>query len=214
MNVDLFAADGLRAAAELHGIILSDSQAEACRSYCGALWDWNTRINLTRHTTLESFVNRDLLDSVRLIEHLAEGCTVLDVGSGGGVPGILAAILRPDLSVELCESVGKKAMALQDICDRLELPLVVHAQRVQELLDTHTWDVAVVRAVAATGRLIPWFARHWDRGGELLLIKGPRWQEELQAAQESGVMRNRRAELISEWESPGRDGASVLLRIS
>ncbi len=214
MSSDLFESADLRAAAEIHGILLSDPEANACRSYCAALWEWNTRINLTRHTTLDSFVNRDLLDSVRLIEQLASGCRVVDVGSGGGVPGILAAILRPDLSVALCESVGKKATALQDICVQLQLPVSVHAQRVQELLETHAWDIAVVRAVAATGRLIPWFARHWDRGGQLLLIKGPRWQEELQAAEQSGVMHNRRAELISEWESPGRDGASVLLRIS
>jgi 16S rRNA (guanine527-N7)-methyltransferase len=77
--------------------------------YCSELWDWNTRVNLTRHTTPELFVKRDLLDSWHVCKLLEQNEEVLDVGTGSGVPGILIAILRPDTQVTLCDSVAKKA---------------------------------------------------------------------------------------------------------
>ena len=93
----------------------SDEVVRALQQYCELLWDWNTRLNLTRHTDYESFVTRDLLDSSRLAGHIPEGNSVLDVGSGGGVPGIVITILRPDLAVTLIDSTAKKANALKEI---------------------------------------------------------------------------------------------------
>ena len=59
-------------------------------NYCAHLWDWNRKLNLTRHTDYEKFVTRDLIDSLQLAELLKPGEAVLDVGSGGGVPGSCA----------------------------------------------------------------------------------------------------------------------------
>ena len=92
-----------------HRIELPDEQAALLEQYCRLLWDWNTKINLTRHTDYQTFVARDLVDSLALAEFLEPGERVLDVGTGGGVPGIVLAIVRPDLAVSLSESVGKKA---------------------------------------------------------------------------------------------------------
>src|SRR5688572_2661927 len=71
--------------------------------YCQRLWALNKHINLTRHTTYDLFVRRDLLDTFELAKFIAAGEEVLDVGTGGGVPGIPLAILRPDLKVSLCD---------------------------------------------------------------------------------------------------------------
>ena len=81
--------------------------------YCELLWEWNEKINLTRHTDYEKFVARDLVDSLAFAEFLEPGEKVLDVGSGGGVPGVVLAIVRPDLKVSLADSVGKKAKVLK-----------------------------------------------------------------------------------------------------
>ena len=78
-------------------------------------------MNLTRHTTLEKFVGRDVVDSYQLGKLLEQGERVLDVGTGGGVPGVVLAILRPDLSVSLCESTQKKARAVEAIVARAGL---------------------------------------------------------------------------------------------
>src|SRR5436189_2404112 len=109
------AEDSLAAALARHGIELPAAQVERLDRYCRLLWDWNTKLNLTRHTDNEKFVGRDLVDSLQLASHLRAEEEVLDVGTGGGVPGVVLAILRPDLKVALCDSVGKKARAVESI---------------------------------------------------------------------------------------------------
>jgi len=103
-------ADNLKRLAGDLGIEAIDDPTWAkLAMYCQLAWDWNSKINLTRHTTAELFVQRDLLDSYQLSKLLQPNEEILDLGTGGGVPGILLAILRPDLDVSLCDSVAKKA---------------------------------------------------------------------------------------------------------
>ncbi|MEY3172605.1 MAG: Ribosomal small subunit methyltransferase [Planctomycetota bacterium] len=199
--------------AQAIGVTVTPQQASALAQYLLLVRDWNQKLNLTRHTAWNVFVHRDLLDSVRLAEHLPVGSRVLDVGSGGGVPGIPLAILRPDLSVTVCDSVAKKAAALRDIVQTLQLPVSVLGNRVQDILLNREFDCLTVRAVAALDKLLPWFDRVWDSGGEVLLIKGPAWKTELEEARRLGRTRGRRVDRIAAWRCPGRDGDSVLLRV-
>ena len=197
-----------------HGLSVTDSQTPRLAQYCRLLWDWNSRLNLTRHTDWELFVTRDLLDTIRLAEHVPNGADVLDVGSGGGVPGIVLAILRPDLKVSLCESVGKKVLALQSIVEAMCLPVTVHADRAENLLKHHRFQFVTVRAVGSISKVLGWFLHVWGAVGQLLLIKGPRWVEEHAAAQLDGSLKHRKLEQLSSWSTHGRDCQSVLLRIS
>ncbi len=82
--------------------------------YCKALWSMNEneKINLTRHTNYDLFVRRDLIGFVSVGQVASREREILDVGTGGGVPGVLVAILRPDVQVSLCDSVQKKAKAV------------------------------------------------------------------------------------------------------
>ncbi len=91
------------------------------KHYCQALWEINEEMNLTRHTSYEKFVTRDLLDTIELSKLIPQGKEVLDIGSGGGVPGMVLAIIRPDLKVSLTDSVGKKASALGAIAEAVEV---------------------------------------------------------------------------------------------
>ena len=197
-----------------HGLSVADSQAAQLAQYCRLLWEWNSRLNLTRHSDWQLFVTRDLLDTIRLAEHVPQGAKVLDVGSGGGVPGIVLAILRPDLTVSLCESVGKKAVALKSIVETMNLPIEVHADRAESLLKRHRFQFVTVRAVGSISKVLGWFLHVWGAVGQLLLIKGPRWIEEHAEAQLDGSLKHRKLEQISSWSTPGRDAQSVLLRIT
>src|SRR5215204_5502083 len=100
--------DSLPEALARHQIALPENQVALLDKYCQLLWDWNTKLNLTRHTDYEKFVGRDLADCVQLAAHLRQGEEVLDVGTGGGVPGLVLKIIRPDLTMTLSDSVGKK----------------------------------------------------------------------------------------------------------
>ena len=88
------------------------SMQQPLEQYCQLLWSRNRHLNLTRHTDYEKFVSRDLLDTMELSSLIPPSMEVLDVGSGGGVPGIVLSIIRPDLEITLAESVTKKAEAL------------------------------------------------------------------------------------------------------
>lgn len=197
-----------------HRIELSAGQIERLDSYRQALWRWNEQLNLTRHTTLEKFVARDVTDSLELARHIPQGRRVLDIGSGGGVPGIVMAICRPDLRLTLSESTQKKARVLQSLVDQLALPVEVFNVRAEELLELRTFDTLVARAVAPTWKLLAWLADHWSAFDELLLIKGSAWTEERGEARHRGLLKQLELRKIAAYPMPGDPpGESVILRV-
>jgi 16S rRNA (guanine527-N7)-methyltransferase len=205
----------LAAALAAHAIELDASQVELLDRYRAALWRWNEQLNLTRHTTFEKFVARDVLDSLELAKHLTKGRRVLDLGSGGGVPGVIISICRPDLRVALCESVGKKSKVLQAIVDELGLSTEVFGVRVEELLELRTFDVIIARAVAPMWKILYWLNPHWQAFDELLLIKGHSWVDERGEARHRGLLKKIELRKIADYAIPGDPpGESVILRLS
>lgn len=196
-----------------HGIDLPEDQIAALDRYCQVLWQWNERLNLTRHTTYEKFVSRDLVDCLQLERLLDSGERVLDVGTGGGVPGVVLAILRPDLEVELSDSVAKKAKAVTAVVQEAGLSLKVHHAPAQELLARAQFNTLVVRAVAPLEKLLRWFAPHWEAFDRLLVIKGPAWVEERKAAHDAGLLKHLHLRKLASYPLAGTDSESVVLSI-
>ena len=197
-----------------HDIQLPDPQLQQLARYCELLWDWNERINLTRHTTLEKFVTRDLIDTMQLAQLLDHEETVLDVGSGGGVPGILLGIVRPDLKIALSESVGKKTRVLENLVEELDLPIVVHQARAEHLLrDEHVFDVLVARAVGPLWKICRWFETHWLSMGRLLAVKGSQWADERHEARQQGLMKNVQLRRAATYCSPATGANHVILKL-
>jgi 16S rRNA (guanine527-N7)-methyltransferase len=206
--------DSLAAALERHGIEVDDPQRELLDRYCRALWDWNTRLNLTRHTDYEKFVARDVVDCSQLERLLDSGERVLDVGSGGGVPGAVLAILRPDLEVTLTESMAKKAKALEAIVKTAGIEIATRHARAETLLGERDFDAVVVRAVAPLAKLLTWFAPHWDSFRRLLIFKGPAWVEERHAAREQGLLRGLELRKAASYPLAGSSAESVILSVA
>lgn len=155
-----------------HGAPLDDAIAAKLDEYVQVVWEMNQSLNLTRHTDYDRFVARDVLDSLALAGQLRPGAEILDLGSGGGVPGVIIAILRPDVQVSLCDSVTKKAKALEQIIHRLQLAVPVYHARAEDLLEDFRYDAIVCRAVAPLKKLLTWLAPHWASFDQLLAIKG------------------------------------------
>lgn len=196
-----------------HDIELAPEQVELLDRYREALWRWNEQLNLTRHTTLTKFVGRDVVDSHQLASLIDQKRRVLDIGSGGGVPGLVIAIIRPDLRVAVCESTQKKAKVLQAIVDELALPVEVFGCRAEELLELRTFDAIVARAVAPLAKLLTWLAPHWGAFDELLLVKGRSWVEERGEARHRGLMKGLALRKAATYPMPGPAGESVILRV-
>ncbi len=204
----------LEEAAGKLGIELPSATFDQLERYCLALWEWNTKINLTRHTSFDLFARRDLLDSVKLAEQLSEDEDVLDVGTGGGVPGLPLAILRPDLNVSVCDSVAKKTKVVSDIVKQLQLPVAVHASRVQDVLEDLRFSSLVTRAVGNISQLLGWLGESWMSFDRLLAIKGPRWVEERGEARHLGLMHEIELRKIASYTMPGTESESVILQMN
>lgn len=194
---------------------LTPAMKAQLQTYCRLLWERNEVMNLTRHTTAEQFVFRDLLDSWQLARLLGQGEHVLDIGSGGGVPGLLLAILRPDLKLTLSDSVKKKARALEEFAAALNLPVEIYDCRAESLLESFRYDSTIARAVGPLVKLLPLLRREWLHVGRLLLLKGPRWQDELQEARQASAFLDRELQLSvqAEYPIPGETWSSTILEI-
>jgi 16S rRNA (guanine527-N7)-methyltransferase len=217
-------ASAVAAECERLGLVVSSDAVPRLAAYAASLWSWNERLNLTRHTDVEKFVSRDVADAVAIAPHLETGAHVLDVGTGGGVPGVLLAILRPDLRVELCDSVGKRARAVREIVAEIGLTIPVHEGAAQPLVAAAAeagerggrpgrFDVLVVRAVAPLLKLLGWFEPLCDAYGRMLVIKGPRWEEEKGEARHRGFVKKVGVRRIAAWPIRGSDNESVLLEV-
>lgn len=202
----------LQEAGERLGFDLPDAIYAQLEAYCGQLWSWNEKINLTRHTDFDLFARRDLLDSLRLAELLEAQEEILDVGTGGGVPGIPLAILRPDVSVSLCDSVLKKSRVVSEIVRQLDLPIAVHECRVQDVLEDLRFSSLVTRAVGNISQLLGWLDDYWIAFDRLLAIKGPRWVEERGVAKQRGLLNGVELRRLAAYNMPGTPSESVILQ--
>ena len=205
--------DTLAAVIAQQGIELPADRIAVLERYCALVWEWNTRLNLTRHTDYQKFVTRDLVDSLAFSRFLAAGERVLDVGTGAGVPGVVLAILRPDLSIALCESVGKRARAVGDVVAQLGLSTPIHASRAEDLLTRMRFQTLVVRAVARLHRLLEWLRPCWDHFDRLLVLKGPAWVEERGEARHLGLLNGLALRKLDSYPLVGTESESVLLQI-
>jgi 16S rRNA (guanine527-N7)-methyltransferase len=209
----------LAAALTNQAIDLPAEQVALLDRYCQLVWEWNEKLNLTRHTDYDKFVSRDVVDSREIAACLEPKERIIDVGTGGGVPGVLLAILRPDLRVTLSESVGKKARAVTRIVADLGLKVPVHAGRAEDLLQGQHlsagkgFDTLVVRAVAPLAKLLTWFRPFLGSFRRLLIVKGPAWVEERQEAREKNLLKGLQLRKLATWPLPGTHSESVLLEI-
>lgn len=127
--------------------------------------------------------SRHILNSTAIVDFLPQNASLVDVGSGAGFPGLVAAIIRPDLTVNLVDSLGRRADWLSYVVDDLQLSNVtVHNKRAEEMVGVISADVATARAVAALKKLLPWTMPLVRPGGQLVALKGGRAEEEIEKA--------------------------------
>ena len=182
--------------------------------FLGRLLAMNELVNLTASTDPAEAWSRHALDALTLVPlmaDLAEGSAVLDVGSGGGVPGIPMAIARPDLAFTLVEATQKKASFLTAVSAALGLTNVtVLAERAEVLGPTMRarFDVVTARAVGRLVALVPLTIPFVKPGGRVMLIKGQRAEEEL--AEAAHIIA--RSRLSHEKTVPTPTGRIVVLR--
>lgn len=161
------------------GVSLPEAASRKLLAFRDLLLKWNKTYNLTALRDPEQAISHHLLDSLAILPHVASG-PLLDVGSGGGLPGIPLAIARPDLSVSMVDTVQKKATFLQQASIELGLKNVaVHHARVEEMQGQYAQISS--RAFAEIGLFVGLTRHLLAPGGRWLAMKGQRPDAELKA---------------------------------
>lgn len=156
-------------------------QQKKLDAYTQLLLKWNATHNLIGRSTTAEVIHRHIVDSAQLLPHLPTQGKVVDVGSGGGLPGIVLAILSPGVQFTLAERLNKKAAFLSTVKHAIDLNNVfVHAGDCQTLPPA-TYNMVTARAVAALSELLPLTQPLLAPNGEWLLLKGQAYQAELNA---------------------------------
>lgn len=169
-------ADGARAL----GLDLDDAQIAQLMDYLALLSKWNAVYNLTAVRDPAQMVTQHLLDSLAAVPAFADAKNVLDVGAGGGLPGIVLAIARPDMRVSMIDTVHKKTAFLTQAKAELGLKNVtVHTARVEQLKVAERFDVVTSRAFAELADFVNWSGHLLSDGGRFIAMKGVMPQEEI-----------------------------------
>jgi 16S rRNA (guanine527-N7)-methyltransferase len=168
------------------GVSLDATAIDMLARYFAALLAMNEEMNLTAVEPAQVWEKHGL-DALSIVPHLpGKARTLIDIGSGGGVPGVVLAIARPDLRVTLLEATQKKASFLSAVARELSLANVdVVSERAEVAAKgalAARFDVVTARAVARLEKLLPLTAPFARVGGLLLLVKGARADEELSEA--------------------------------
>ncbi len=136
---------------------LTKSQLDAFEQLGPLYEDWNQKINVISRKDMEHFYERHVLHSLALakVAKFANGSRVLDVGTGGGFPGIPLSILYPKVQFLLVDSIGKKLQVVRDVADMLDLKNV-EAQHVRAEQVAGKFDYVVSRAVTRMPKFMDW----------------------------------------------------------
>lgn len=167
---------------------LTDAQESKFRAMEAQYKDWNSRINVISRKDIDSLYKRHVLHSLAVAEYLKEvrpeiyaawkggGASVLDLGTGGGFPGIPLAVLFPETEFVLCDSVGKKTIVADAVAKVLALDNVTVVNARAESLP-RKFGYVVSRAVTALDNFWPWVAGKYT--GDIFYLKGGDFAEEL-----------------------------------
>lgn len=155
------------------GLDLSDAQIDLLEGYLGLLAKWNQTYNLTAIRDKDRMVSYHLLDSLTLVPQLAGGTRMLDVGSGGGMPGIPTAIARPDLKVVVLDANHKKTTFLRQAVIELKLDNVeVITERVEAYQPAEKFDRITSRAFSELAEFVKLSRHLLAAGGQFVAMKG------------------------------------------
>ena len=211
----------LAARAAEAGIPLTAEQIGQFSVYHEMLLDWNTRMNLTALTAPEDVAVKHIIDSLTAYDAaLFDGArTLIDVGTGAGLPGIPLAVYVPHLTVTLLDSLNKRVRFLTEVTAAMGLPNVrcIHA-RAEEAARTAehraAYDIAVSRAVARLPVLLEYTLPFVRVGGTLLALKGRAYAEEQKEARRAAEVLGGGRITARPVHLPGLDDVRAILTVT
>ncbi|MBC3934032.1 16S rRNA (guanine(527)-N(7))-methyltransferase RsmG [Undibacterium rugosum] len=163
----------LSAGVQEMGLTLTEAQIDQMLAYLALLSKWNAVYNLTAIRDPQEMVKQHLLDSLSAAPAFVDARNVLDVGAGGGLPGMMLAIAYPQTRISMIDTVSKKTAFLSQAKAELGLSNVtVFTGRVEQLEVTEKFDVITSRAFSELCNFINWSGHLLAEGGQFIAMKG------------------------------------------
>ncbi|MCH8552208.1 MAG: 16S rRNA (guanine(527)-N(7))-methyltransferase RsmG [Natronospirillum sp.] len=170
----------LQAGADTLAVQLEPHQIDTLLAFHAGLSKWNQAYNLTAVRDPLEMIHRHLLDSLAIVPFLSAG-TLLDVGTGAGLPGVVVAIVRPDIQVTCLDSNGKKIRFIRQMILELGLKQVATTQARVESFTAEPFSAITSRAFATLGDMVQWSRHLLAPEGQFLAMKGQYPEAELAA---------------------------------
>lgn len=204
----------LNDAAQTLGLNLGEAQLEQLLAYLGLIQKWNKVYNLTAVRDPEAMLVQHLVDSLSLLPALRRqlagkpGQRLMDVGSGGGLPGVVVAICEPGLDVSCVDAVAKKASFIQQVAAELRLPNLHGIHSRVEALQVDPFDIITSRAFASLLDFTQLTRQHLKPDAIWLAMKGQHPDEEIAALPQDVEVFH-----VEQLQVPGLDAQRCLIWI-
>ena len=185
---------------------VSRETLDRLRRYHQLLEDWNSRHNLVSRGSMQDVWRRHFLDSAQVADLIPTTArTLVDLGSGAGFPGLVLAIMRPELRVTLIEATAKKCRFLQTVAHELGLKVAIRNERIEDS-PPESFGIVTARACAPLAHLLSYAQRFWGMGTRAFIHKGQNLASELTEAHKSW-------RIVSEQHSSRSDPSGIILEI-
>ncbi len=205
--------DAAKALFDEYELNVSHETYEKMEQYAAFLVDYNEKVNLTAVTEGEEILRKHFLDSLLLDRYgnIPENAALLDIGSGAGFPGVPLALQRPDLHITLLDSLNKRIVFLEKLCELLGCSYTAMHGRAELAAKTsemrEKFDVVTARAVAAMPTLAEYSLPFVKVGGTWIAMKGP--NEPIKPALQAIRMLGGQLTDTIEYHLPGGDARVI-----
>ena len=213
--------DIMNKASNNEGLQFNEKKYEQFMQYKDLIKEWNEKVNLTAIKEDEEIVKKHFIDSMKVFKfnELKNAKNVIDIGTGGGFPGIPMKIIKPEINIVLLDSLNKRINFLNEVIRELGLENIkaIHGRAedyAQEVQYREKFDVAVSRAVANLTVLSEFCIPYVKVGGYFVAMKGPAVEEEIKQSQNAIRMLGGRIEHIEKVEIEDSDLNHNLVIIS
>lgn len=195
------------------GLSINTKQAEQYFDLFEFMVEYNKNVNLTSITEFEEVVQKHFIDSVlpfTMIE-VSEGARFIDVGTGAGFPALPLLIFRPDLKGTLCDSLQKRCVYLEKVCDKIGIVTEIIHARSEELGRNRgeQYDFSTARAVSAMPVLSEYCIPFVKTGGYFVALKSV--NEDIYAAENAVKLLGGKIEQITDYKLPNGDDRRLVL---
>ena len=203
------------------GLQFNEKKYGQFMKYKDLIKEWNEKVNLTAIKEDEEIVKKHFIDSMKVFkfQELKNAKNVIDIGTGGGFPGIPMKIIKPEINIVLLDSLNKRIKFLNEVIRELQLDNIkaIHGRAedfAQEVQYREKFDVAVSRAVANLTVLSEFCLPYVKVGGYFVAMKGPAVEEEIKCSKNAIRMLGGRIEHIEKVKIEGSDFNHNLVIIS